>query len=681
MLRYSKNHSRWGRFFALSLIMLIIFSFFINPDPSAAAGGTTYYVAVNGSDNGNGSVSAPFRSIKQGMKVLKPGDTLMIYGGIYNEYIDIFNMNGSESQWYTIKSFPGESVTLNGSGAMDNSKQQALTFNNSSYWRIQGLRFTRYTGAGIYLKKDDNHFELSDLTIWNLDGPPGSTAGTEGIMGEGASYVTVKNCDIFQIGLQQDLEKDHGIYIGYGAHDWIFDGNRIHDNSGAGIHMSGEPTGGKNVTATNNYLFNNHNWGIVLSSHATGNVIRNNKFYGNSDCDAYLLNSSSGNTFDNNIFGSTATNYNVAIKDIASINNIFDSNTYGKKNDTVYYANDNQALSFAQWQGIPQEANGGYLVSASSLPLKVKNYTSQRLSGDSRFDTAKAIGEAYNNGTVQNVIITSGLNFPDALSGSVLAMHLNAPILLTGMTVAESGATLDYIKNHLDKNGNIYILGGPGVVGESFSQAFNSMGFENTKIIRLWGNDRYATNQEINNKLNPETGTPVIIASGQNFPDALSISSVAAHNGFPIILTDRDSLPAQAAETLSKINPAQVFIAGGTGVISDSVKASIQSMIHLSDSNVVRIAGSDRYETSIKIANYFRLDLSGNTATIANGENFPDALAGSVLAAKLKAPVLLVGGDGSKQKDYLDSYTNYTNEIIFGGSGAVSDKMAAQMVY
>ncbi|MFP3471228.1 cell wall-binding repeat-containing protein, partial [Micrococcus sp. SIMBA_144] len=60
------------------------------------------------------------------------------------------------------------------------------------------------------------------------------------------------------------------------------------------------------------------------------------------------------------------------------------------------------------------------------------------------------------------------------------------------------------------------------------------------------------------------------------------------------------------------------------------------------------------------------------------GMNFPDALAGSVLAAKNDAPILLAQRDvlppaTAKQ---LGAYNTYT---IFGGTGVISNKVREQL--
>lgn len=299
-----------------------------------------------------------------------------------------------------------------------------------------------------------------------------------------------------------------------------------------------------------------------------------------------------------------------------------------------------------------------------------KNYTKKRIYGLTRIDTAKAVAEEFNDGMVQNIIITSGLNYPDALSGSVLAKKLNAPILLVGLTPIESASAINYIKEHLSKDGTIYILGGQGAVNESFVATFKALGFNN--IERLWGIGRYDTNKAINETINVEKGVPVVIASGEGFADALSISSIASAKGYPIVLTPKNNLTEQGKETLKNINPSKVYIIGGTGSISENVKNEIKNIVGISENDITRLWGANRYLTSLNIAKHFNLE--GDTVTFASGKNFPDALAGSILSAKYNSPLILVGDDAIDQRKYVDS-TNYIKQIFFGGPGSINPKI------
>ena len=55
----------------------------------------TYYVAIAGSDSNSGSQSSPFRTVKKGISILKPGDKLYIRGGNYGEIYQQWESNNS----------------------------------------------------------------------------------------------------------------------------------------------------------------------------------------------------------------------------------------------------------------------------------------------------------------------------------------------------------------------------------------------------------------------------------------------------------------------------------------------------------------------------------------------------------------------------------------------------------
>jgi len=138
------------------------------------------------------------------------------------------------------------------------------------------------------------------------------------------------------------------------------------------------------------------------------------------------------------------------------------------------------------------------------------------------------------------VVIASGNQFPDALSASVLVKKFKAPILLVDNKVQDSSETFNYITQHLSETGVVHIIGGTGIVGLEFEEKLNQMGF--TNIDRIGGYDRYDTNVLIAQQLAAPKNTPVVIASGECFPDALSISSIASSKGWPILLVGKNYL-------------------------------------------------------------------------------------------------------------------------------------------
>ena len=298
----------------------------------------------------------------------------------------------------------------------------------------------------------------------------------------------------------------------------------------------------------------------------------------------------------------------------------------------------------------------------------------QRLSGASRIETSIAIAKEQYTATKPDAVVLATANgFADALVGSGLAYKYNSPLLLVNKTVSDSKKVLDYIMTSLGKNKNIYILGGTAAVSNEISDYLTVQGY---KIIRLGGVDRYETNQKIVDYLNISKGTNMIIATGNNFADTLSISSIADIKGLPVLLNDKDNLSTSVSGYITKLQPTTIYVIGGTGVISTNVENQIKKLN--GNIQIVRLGGKDRYETSMMIVDYF--NLPSTTITVATGKDFPDALSGSVLAARKNSAVLLVDNKVvSKQKALLVKQ-KITKVIVFGGEGVISNDIATSLI-
>ena len=307
--------------------------------------------------------------------------------------------------------------------------------------------------------------------------------------------------------------------------------------------------------------------------------------------------------------------------------------------------------------------------------------SAQRLSGGDRYQTANAIADAAYPGTVQAVILATGNNFPDALAGSVLANKLNAPILLVGSSVNESSEAFDYIKNHLTKNGTIYLLGTKSIINQGFSDTLTGQGFA---VKQIGGSDRYETSELIAQAENVSPGTPVVITSGENFFDALSISSFAANKGWPILLTSGDGLSDAVKSFITNDKPTKVYAVSGSGGLSDKVQTEISSIT--SDADITWFTGSDRFETETNIAQVFAAN--PDHIYVATGQNFADALTGSVLAAQTGSPIILVDPGSSELPSSVVNYlqsapvpqgNNVPDITPLGGTSAVPDSLVSGM--
>ncbi len=167
--------------------------------------------------------------------------------------------------------------------------------------------------------------------------------------------------------------------------------------------------------------------------------------------------------------------------------------------------------------------------------------------------------------------------------------------------------------------------------------------YRTTVPARLSGVDRYDT-AALTSKRDFNAGADtVVIASGENFPDALSASALAGAYDAPILLVHKTSLPAYTRNEIVRLGASRCIIVGGTSVVSDGVKTAIDAIPGMQTPS--RIAGADRYETSAKVAEAVFtkcgwVDWIGISA-LARGDDYADALALSPIAWAAKMPVFL----------------------------------------
>ncbi len=305
---------------------------------------------------------------------------------------------------------------------------------------------------------------------------------------------------------------------------------------------------------------------------------------------------------------------------------------------------------------------------------------SHRYYGRDRFLTSTSIASELDTGQqFQNVVLASAYNFPDALSASTLAYKLKAPIILVSPGHKDSMISYNFVKDHLIAGGTVTIVGGTGIISYSSEQWLLSNGFH---VNRLGGEDRFATNALIVNQLNVPQGTPVIIASGTNFPDALGISSLAASKGWPILLSNSSNLTQSVQDFLASDRPINVYVVGGEKVIQNGGYNQIKTLSP--NSQIQRLGGYDRFETLSLILNKFYPNPT--QIYIANGFDFADALSGSTLAAAHNAPILLVDPKNNNLPksiyDYLITLRNNNVQPqvnVLGGEAAVPQRLLDQI--
>ncbi|NEN07237.1 hypothetical protein G3T36_15350 [Diaminobutyricibacter tongyongensis] len=197
-------------------------------------------------------------------------------------------------------------------------------------------------------------------------------------------------------------------------------------------------------------------------------------------------------------------------------------------------------------------------------------------------------------------------------------------------------------------------------------------------VSRLAGPDRYSVAVAVSKSGFPGTAATVYIAAGSAFPDALGAAPAAAHTDAPLLLVPGTSIPSVVVSELTRLRPATIVVVGGTGSVSATVLAQLRAY---ASKTVIRIGGTDRFDTSRKLAAY-AFPGGSATAFIANGLNFPDAVSAGAAAGSVSAPIILVNG----AKATIDDGTattidrlHATSFAIAGGTASISAGIAAQL--
>ena len=209
-------------------------------------------------------------------------------------------------------------------------------------------------------------------------------------------------------------------------------------------------------------------------------------------------------------------------------------------------------------------------------------------------------------------------------------------------------------------------MGGTAAVSDAVVDTLEDEGYT---VDRVAGANRFETASDIAEEVG---GTTAVLANGFSFADALAISPGAHALELPVLLTGAAELSDEAAGYIDSANVDTVIIVGGTAVVSQSIQDELED----AGIDVTRLAGTNRYETGVEIAE-FHLDngFSADELVLATGEKFADALAGGPMASQLLAPMILTQTDvlTPVTQDFIEAVAPEADTIyILGGTAAVS---------
>ncbi|WP_072313850.1 cell wall-binding repeat-containing protein [Agrococcus sp. Marseille-P2731] len=273
------------------------------------------------------------------------------------------------------------------------------------------------------------------------------------------------------------------------------------------------------------------------------------------------------------------------------------------------------------------------LVTLTPAPA-AEAHSIKRIAGANRYATSVAMSQAL-PWVGETVYLASGAKFPDALAAGPVAAAEQAHLLLTTRDAVPPTVMQEIERISPD---TVVLVGDQQSISSSVARAIETE--IGATVERVSGSNRFETALALLDRV--EGLDEIWVVAGGKFPDALVAGSVAGQSNGGIILDWRGTTPAQLEAWRQRVAPyvegRPVRVAGSTASVS---AATVEALRRSGATSVERYAGSDRYETAVRIHDAFSRTAPNGRMLLTTGQNFPDALGGSVLAAATGQPLYL----------------------------------------
>ncbi len=284
-----------------------------------------------------------------------------------------------------------------------------------------------------------------------------------------------------------------------------------------------------------------------------------------------------------------------------------------------------------------------------------------RFAGETRIETAIAISQAdFSDGSASAALVARADDFPDALTGTPLAVAKGGPTLLTP-TGALPAAVADELARVLPAGRTVYVLGGEVAVGAPVAAQLEALGYD---VARLAGPTRVETAIAIAREIGDPD--PLFLTTGVDHPDALAAGPAAARNGGAVLLSAGDRPHPATAAYLAERADATRYAVGGPAVRAHP--------------EAEPIVGSGREATAVAVAR--RFFAAPPVLGVARTEVFADALTGGPHVARLGGPILLTAGavlHPEAEAYACEHQGSLSGAFVYGGTAAVTAAVAAQI--
>ncbi|OFS11939.1 cell wall-binding repeat-containing protein [Kytococcus sp. HMSC28H12] len=354
---------------------------------------------------------------------------------------------------------------------------------------------------------------------------------------------------------------------------------------------------------------------------------------------------------------------------------------YLQKNPKATVAEVNKAITSTATQGKVKDLKGSpnlllnttELLKGGDKPDPDPKRDLVRWGGKDRYETAAEVATSGQK-SAATVYLASGQGFSDAMTSSNAAAGSARTAALPGdgdvpTLLTRTGSLPASTKAALQKLGtkSVTVIGGEKAVSPAVEAELKAMGLG---VKRISGGDRYETSANVAKRFGSGVDT-LYVASGEDkaYADALAGAALAGSKQAPVLLTRPDQADAVTMDAVKSLAPKKVVVLGGPAAVSDAVAKQVGAS--------ERLAGADRYETSVAIAKKFEGEKYNFFAT---GHDYADALSGGTMAANQDSPLLL-----TRQQALPGSVGAYVkadpadHNVIVGGPAAVSTTVEASL--
>lgn len=288
---------------------------------------------------------------------------------------------------------------------------------------------------------------------------------------------------------------------------------------------------------------------------------------------------------------------------------------------------------------------------STSTSLADNQQSLNRIQGYDRYETSLAINNSINtSGKV--AIIASGENYADSLSAQGLVKSTHGKLYLT-----EGNAVSSKLIAQMKKDGiqQVIVVGGEKAISP---KVYNILRNNFSSISRISGKSRYETNTQINNEINKKSSPEFYVyVNGENYADSLSAVNILKDSNARLILVPNNGYVESKAY-------------GKDVIVGGLVKGN---------KSIPKIAGRDRYETSLKTLQAVKS--TGTHLNVASGRNYADALSlSTILMNKDKQDLLLIDGRTNLTLAQREAAHKYDNITVYGGVKSIAASTANQLL-